>query len=125
MSYLDKNNWSYNFDFTYTDYKGEKVIFDYVIEADNVVDYFANHIRGRVKKYILSHLRKRYEVASFDELDEMTRDIFTQTFEATVDFLLDFISDYDCPINIFNPRELLKIDDDFKTYLIDLYEYTE
>lgn len=111
----------YNFDFSYESPDDPHAIFDNVISSWDVIEYFGLNICRQVKELFCKEL----QINGVDELSDKERKIFKKTRDITISCLLDYISDYDCPINIYNPREILKIDDDFKDYLIDLYEYSE
>lgn len=117
---FSKNDY-YNFDFSYESQDDPHAVFDNIISSWDVIEYFGLSILQQVKELFC----KEFKINGVDELSDKERKIFRKTRDITISCLLDYISDYDCPINIYNPREILKIDDDFKDYLIDLYEYTE
>lgn len=111
----------YNFNFSYESPDDPHAVFDNIISSWDVIKYFKLSILQQVKELFC----KEFKINGVDELSDNERKIFEQTLDIAISCLLDYISDYDCPINIYNPREILKIDDDFKDYLIDLYEYSE
>lgn len=110
----------YNFNFSYESPDDPHATFNHIISSWDVIKYFELSVLQQVKELFYKEFKKRIY-----ELSDIERKIFEQTLDIATSCLLDYISDYDCPINIYNPREILKIDDDFKDYLIDLYGYRE
>ena len=107
---FSKND-DYNFNFAYETSENPHAFFEEIISSWDVIHYFEISIRKQVKEYLCKELG----INSIDELSDNERKIFKETFITTLSCLLDHLSDYDCPINIYNPTELAKIDDDFKT----------